>query len=60
MLPTVQLDDQALPQAGEIGDVWADRMLSTETHSGQLLTPEVLPEQLLSLGGIAPKLTGEV
>ena len=60
MLPTVQFNDQTRLQAGEIGDVGLDWMLSAEAMPIQVSSAEMLPQMALCLRCIATKSAGEV
>ena len=50
VLPTIGLDDQAMPQGREINDVGADGELAAELEAGETVGAEVVPEAVLGLG----------
>ena len=58
MLAAVDFYYQPLFETEEVGDVWAQRMLSAEPIPGQLSATELLPKGPLGLGGIFPQLPG--
>ena len=45
MLPTIHFDHQSIPNAAEVHDVIADRMLTAKLRTLQPLRPQILPEQ---------------
>jgi len=50
MLAAIQLDDQALFHADEVGDVGADRILALELVAGEPSPPNRRPELALRIG----------
>ena len=40
VLSPVDFNDQAMIEANEVGDVWADGMLSAKSAAGQLAAPQ--------------------
>ena len=50
MLAAIDLDDQLMPQAAEIDDVIADRMLTAKLRAIEALRAKVLPEEAFGLG----------
>jgi hypothetical protein len=52
VLATVQLDDELLLMANEIGCEAEDRFLSTELRVVELAIAQAAPQQFLNVGGI--------
>jgi hypothetical protein len=50
VLPAIQLDNQAMFNADEVDDVWADRMLPSELRSAHAPRSQVIPEPALRFG----------
>jgi hypothetical protein len=58
MLSAIHLDDQLSFGTKEIGNVWADWVLSPETGSVQLLAAQTEPQSLLGIGEVATQFAG--
>ncbi len=52
---SIQLDREALFRAIEIEDVEADAMLATELPSIQFCAAQLIPQQVLAIGGAIPE-----
>jgi hypothetical protein len=59
VLPTVEFDDQAKFETGEIGKVTGDRMLAPESESLQTTGTQVVPDPFLGIGGLLTQVSGE-
>ena len=59
VLPAIQFDTRMQLLAIEIQNIRRDRVLTTKLSPGQLPSAQMVPEQSLSVGGFAPKLTSE-
>jgi hypothetical protein len=59
MLGAIKLDDESALKAHEIHDVAVDGMLPSELEASESTIPQVLPDQLLSIGGALPQPAGE-
>jgi len=52
MLPAIDLNDEPMRRAGEVGDPVADRHLTSEAQAGDLAIADRVPQTLLSFRGI--------
>jgi hypothetical protein len=57
VMVTVDLDDQSLRGAREVGEVWANRMLAAELDAFHSMRAYQFPTEALCATGIASKLT---
>ena len=55
MLPAVELDRESFLFAEEVDDVFADRMLASEFHSGKPASSQPAPEERLAVRLILAK-----
>ncbi len=60
VLASVEFDDEARAEAGEVCDVWADGSLAAEAVSVELASAEVGPEMLFGFRGVLAEFSGEV
>ena len=60
LLSAIQLQDQPVLEADEIGDEWTDLSLSTESASIELTMAQVIPKVLLRFGHVLSKVPGEL
>jgi uncharacterized protein YaiL (DUF2058 family) len=58
MLSAVDLDDQRCFDAGEVGEMRADRVLAAELEASELTVAQLAPQQLLGVGRGGAKVAG--
>jgi hypothetical protein len=56
-LPAIELDDESVIRADEIGDKFTERYLATELEPAQPATTQPRPQAFLDLGLIGTKAT---
>ncbi len=59
MMPPVEFHDQLGFLADEVSDIWPNGNLAPEFPSIQAAVSQMIPEQLLRIGGIATKVSGK-
>ena len=60
MLAAVENNDEASLEAGEIADIDAKGMLSSEFEAAELATPQMAPKERFGLGLVLAQSTSEV
>ncbi|HYC64300.1 MAG TPA: hypothetical protein VEC14_06180 [Reyranellaceae bacterium] len=60
MLASIQLYDQLVAQAGEIGDVGTDGDLPAEAGADHFSAAQFLPQELFRVGGAGAEIAREV
>ena len=55
MLPAIDLDDDLSVDAGEVRNIWRDRMLATETPSAELVVAQACPQSTFGIRHVASK-----